>query len=548
MTGKITKLFFLILIPAFLLSTCVEEYEEDAGSVFRYNEPLGILSLDPAYARDKTMIWPDNQIYNGLVQLDENLNVLPCIASSWDISEDGRVYNFYLRSDVYFHPHRIFTGGRGRKLTADDFVFSFSRILDPAIASPGAWIFNNLDRTEEYPGFHAVNDTVFQIRLKEAFPPFTGILTMPYCFAVPREAGEAEDFDPAVDPVGTGPFRFGLWKRDEKLILIRNENYFETDSEGNSLPYLDAVSISFIKDRQSEFLEFLLGNLDFLSGLHAVYKDELTTLSGNLNPEYKDRFVMQTRPYLNTEYLGILSETSSPEMMEHPLGNKYFRKALSYGFHREKMLKFLRNNMGYPALYGFLPSGLPYHNQSTISGYSYNPDSVRFYLDKAGYSARKEIPEIQLTTTSAYLDICEFIQYELSVFDISISIDIATGGAYRNKLANGHLKFFRGSWIADYPDPENYLSLFYSRNRSPLGPNYTRFSNPVYDSLYEKSLKTTGVAERERIYTEMDNFLMENAVVIPLFYDKVVRFFPPEIKNFQANPLNLLILKEVKKQ
>lgn len=542
-----TKYSFLWLSLLFFLS-CGRSEVPESSNVFRYNESRGIVSLDPAYARDQTMIWPAVQLYNGLVQMDEDLNVIPAIAYKWDISEDGKVYTFYLRKDVRFHDHPVFPGGKGQPVTAHDFEFSFNRILDPRVASPGFWIFNILDKEDYSPGFRALDDSTFRIWLKEAFPPFLGILTMPYCSVLPAITGNHPELDLSREPIGTGPFRFKLWRRDEKIILLKNEHYFEKDSSGNSLPYLDAVSISFIKDKQSEFLEFLLGNIDFLSGLHAVYKDELTTRSGKLNPEYKGKYVMDTEPYLNTEYLGFLADTTNPELKNSPIYDINFRKAVNFGFDRSKMLKYLRNNLGTPAIYGFVPDGLPFHNPMAVKGYDYNPDSVWFYLDKAGYSKGKDIPEITLTTTSDYLDLCEFIQYELSGFGIKINLDVATGGAYRNKMANGHLLFFRGSWIADYPDPENYLSLFYSANKSPAGPNYTRFDDPFFDSLYRKSLLTIDSHDRTIINIQMDQYLMDNAVIAPLFYDKVVRFFPVNIKNFHSNPLNLLILKRVKKK
>jgi peptide/nickel transport system substrate-binding protein len=294
-------------------------------------------------------------------------------------------------------------------------------------------------------------------------------------------------------------------------------------------------------------MEFLLGNLDFLSGLHAVYKDELTTRSGELNPKYRDRFTLDTQPYLNTEYLGFLADTSNRDLLASPLSKLDFRKAINFGFDRAKMLKYLRNNLGTPAHHGFLPSGLPFYDQEAVQGFSYNPDSTRHYLMLAGFAPGVEIPEISLTTTADYLDLCEFIQFELSRFGIKISLEVATGGAYRNKMANGHLLFFRGSWIADYPDPENYLSLFYSPNKSPAGPNYTRFGDPLFDSLFEASMQTIGPTMRTELNTRMDQLIIDQAPVVPLFYDEVVRFYPNCIQGLQSNPLNILILKYVKK-
>ena len=541
------RLSFIFLF-ALLLFGCTQDFNQsEAGSVFRYNESKGIAGLDPAFARNQTLIWPVNQLFNGLVQMDDSLNVIPCIASKWEVQENGHTYTFYLRTDVNFHDNHVFPDSLGRKVSARDFEYSFSRILDPEVASPGIWIFEKLAPSPDHPlGFKAINDTVFKIWLKEPFIPFLGMLTMPYCSVVPEEAVQFYSKDFARNPVGTGPFVFKLWREDEKLILLKNPKYFEKDKEGISLPYIDAVSISFIKDKQSEFLEFMKGNLDFLNSIHPSYKDVLLTRSGQLNPEFEDRLVLITQAYLNTEYFAFLIDSSISEAKLSPVSSIYVRKAINYGFNREKMMKYLRNNLGTPALSGFIPEGLPSYNPDKVKGYSYNPDTARYFLNKAGYKGGKGLPVIRLTTTSDYLDICEYIQFELAEIGINIEIDVATGASFRNKVANSNLVFFRGSWIADYPDAENYLSLFYSGNFSPSGTNTSHFTNKKYDDLYKKSLQTLDASERIVICQQMDSMIIESAAIVPLYYDKVIRFVPITLTGLGSNPLNLLILKTVK--
>ncbi len=546
MKGRLTILFLVLLAVS-----CTGKRNDKAGFtvVFRYNESKGISSLDPAWARNQTIIWPVSQLYNGLLQMDDSLRVRPSIARDWDISGDGRIYTFHLRQDVYFHDNPAFPGGKGRKVKASDVGYSFSRILDPAVASPGRWVFGRLENgNPDHPaGFRAVDDSTFRIWLSGPFPPFIGILTMPYCFIVPHEAVEYYGKDFARHPVGTGPFQFRIWVQDEKLVLIRNDNYFEADSNGNRLPYLKAVAITFIKDKQSEFLEFLSGNIDFLSGVHPTYKDELLTPSGHLNPEYEGRFKLITQPYLNTEYLGFLVDTTLPSVRNSPLRDPDVRKAINFGFDRKKMLRYLRNNIGSPANDGIVPFGLPGFDHSKVYGYSYNPDSARYYLARAGYPGGEGLGEISLTTTSDYLDLCEYIQFELARSGIRLNLDVATGASFRNRVANSNLLFFRGSWIADYPDPENYLSLFYSPYFSPAGPNYTHFSLPGYDRLYEKAIGTRDPSERARLYEQMDQMIISKAAIVPLYYDQVVRFVPEDITGLGSNAMNLLILKYVKK-
>ena len=152
---------------------------------------------------------------------------------------------------------------------------------------------------------------------------------------------------------------------------------------------------------------------------------------------------------------------------------------MNYGFDRDRMMRYLRNGIGAPAVNGFIPKGMQSYNPD-LKGYRYDPDLSAEYLKQAGYPGGSGMEEVTLTTTSDYLDLCEYIQYELAKLGIPIRIEVSTGGAYRNNVALSKLQFFRASWIADYPDAENYLALFYSKNKSPQGPNYTHFSDAEY--------------------------------------------------------------------
>ncbi|PCH91035.1 MAG: ABC transporter substrate-binding protein, partial [Bacteroidetes bacterium] len=321
---------YILLFVVLLYSSCAEEKDKavDTRTVFRYNESAGISSLDPSFARNVENIWAINQLFNGLVQMDDELNVVPSIASSWDISEDGAVYTFHLRTDVYFHDHELFQGGKGRKVIAEDFVHSLFRIVNPEVTSPGAWIFNNLDQSKNL-GFVAIDDSTFQIFLKNPFPPFLGLLTTQYCSVVPHEIVEHYGRDFRNNPVGTGPFKFKMWKEGVQLIFVKNDNYFEKTLQGESLPYLDAVSISFLNEKQVVFLEFVKGDLDFISGLDELPKDEVLSQTGQLNPKYKDKFTLERQPYLKTDYLGILVDPESELVKASPLNNKLVRQAMN---------------------------------------------------------------------------------------------------------------------------------------------------------------------------------------------------------------------------
>lgn len=525
-------------IIAFSLFSCSNKTNNDNNHlVFRYNEHGNIPTLDPAFARNPQAIWPDNQLYNGLVQLDDSLNIKPDIAKSWMINDSTFTYTFYLRDDVYFHKNKAFANSQKdstRRVLASDFVYSFNRLTDNKVASPGSWVMN-------YVGsYTAENDTTLVIQLKQPFPAFLGLLSMRYCSVVPKEAIEFYGNDFRRNPVGTGPFQFKMWEENVKLVFRKNPLYFEKDENGNQLPYLEAVAITFLPDKQSEFLQFAQGKLDFISGLDNSYKDELLTTKGELLSKYEDLAYMVTGPYLNTEYLGFFMNSNTPEIK-----SKALRQAINYGFDREKMITYLRNGMGVPAVHGFIPKGLPGYNE--IEGYSYNPEKskelVQQYKDETGDLK----PEIVIGTNSQYLDLCEYIQRELEKVGISVTIDVMPPSTLRQMKSSGDLDIFRGSWIADYPDAENYLSLFYSKNFAPNGPNYWHFKNEIYDSIYRKSLTISEIDERKTLYAKMDSIIVDEAPIVPLFYDMAVRFVNKNVSGLGINPQNFLVLKRVKK-
>ncbi|OQA12229.1 MAG: Heme-binding protein A precursor [Bacteroidetes bacterium ADurb.Bin397] len=533
----------ILLIIINLLGGCKRQQSASTGKqVFRYNEASGIRTLDPAFAKGQADIWACNQIFNGLVQMNDKLETTPAIAYRWEISEDGKIYTFFLRKDVQFHDDPLFPNGKGRAVTASDFVFSFKRILDPKLASPGAWVFNQVDTQND--GFVALSDSVLQIQLKQPFPPFSGLLSTTFCSVVPHEIVNHYGNDFRTHPVGTGPFRFHLWVERTNLIFHKNENYFEFEND-KRLPFVDAVVISFINDRQSAFMEFVKGNLDFLSGIDASYKDELISRQGSLKPKYENKFKMEKCAYLNTEYLGFIMDSTLGVMKNNPLNNILIRQAINYGFDRRKMITFLRNGIGTPGEFGIVPPGLPSFDSTNFRGYHYNPGKTAELLAQAGYPGGRGLPVITMSTTREYQDICEFMQGQLAESGIRIKLEVNQGAAHREMVAKQELSFFRASWIADYPDAENYLSLFYGDNLSPRGPNYTHFNSEKFNEGYRNASATTNDSLRFSIYKDLDQQLMNESPVVVLYYDQVVRLYQNNVHGLGNNAMNLLSIKKV---
>lgn len=519
---------------------CESQTGSTGDVIFRYNQPNPISSLDPAFARNQTNIWGVEALFNGLVQLDDSLLVKPCIAKSWELDASRTIYTFHLRDDVFFHNDACFKGGKGRKVVAKDFEYSLSRVIDPAVGSPGSWIF--IGRVDSIKPFRTVNDSTFQIKLQQPFMPFLQILSMNYCNVVPIEALEMYGKEFRSHPVGTGPFVLSKWLEGQAMILRRNPSYFEV-IDGQRLPYVDGVRISFIGDRKTAFLQLLEGNLDFVNGFDPGLAFEILTRDGQLQSKYQSNVNLYRGPYLSTEYLGI--NLAYPESTY--LKQKAFRQALNYAIDRPQLLQVVKRGLGHPAFASFAPKGLPTFDEGKVKGYNYNPTLARSLLKQSGYY---DLPEDQrkplaLFTSKEYSDMCLFVVKQWEKVGIKCRVELAESVTVREMMRTGKVLFFRGNWMADYPDAENFMTVFYGKNEAP--PNYTRFSNPLFDQLYQASLMENDGDKRAELIHKMEQIIIDEAPVIMLFYDEVAIFTSKKIEHFRTNPLNILKVKLIKK-
>lgn len=535
-----TLLFFPIII---WINGCQNVDNLKFSNYFFYNEDQNITTLDPAFVKAQSEIWAVSQIFEGLVEYDDSLHIKPCLADSWSISNDAKIYTFFLRTDVYFHSSDLFNK-KTRKMLASDIVFSLKRIADPKTASPGAWIFNDkLDLrcftsadSFSFP-IVALNDSTVQITLQQAFSPFLGILAMPYCSVIPYEA-VTTDF--RRNPIGTGPFQFKQWEEEVAVLLARNPLYYRFEN-GKRLPHLDGVMIDNVKNKQTAFMKFIQGEYDFFNGIDASIKDELLHKSGKMKAKYQGKFNLLKSPFLNTEHIGFNIDKS---FGSHPLTNKNFRKALQFAIDREKLITYLRNGVGIPAQYGYVPAGLPSYPYNTIQKSFYQPDSVKYYLKKSGINLNTAEP-IVLNATQDYLELMVFVQKEWAKFGIKVAIDVHPSSFIRQLRKDQKINCWRGSWIADYPDPENYLVCFESRNFSPSGPNYFHFSNASYDKYIKMANNTTDEIERMDLLAKAENIMKDEAPCIILYYDESIRMTQKNISGLNANPMNFLRLRNV---
>jgi oligopeptide transport system substrate-binding protein len=519
----------VLVFVGITLFSCVDTPKESSKRVFRYAQINPITSLDPAFARSQNNIWAVEHVFNTLVKLDKNMSITPSLAKSWEILDSGTIYRFHLRTDVYFHESPCFRSLKTRKFIAPDIVYSFYRITDEEIASPGSWVFK--DRVIENSPFKALNDSTFEIRLKSPFAPFLGTLTMAYCSVIPHEAVEHFGKDFRIHPVGTGAFSMKFWDETESLVLQKHTNYW--DKKIN----IDGIRVKFYPDRRMAWYDLILGRLDYIAGTESTLATELIGNDGKLRNKFSQDAQFYRAPYLNSEYLGINLELA--KKTGSPLSDVRVRQALNYAIDRKQMLQVMRRGIGKPASFGFCPPSL-YESQKDLQA---NVKGYEFNLQKAKSLIKTIIPEklekpIILHCNPDYQDLCHFLVAQWEDLGLNIKVEVIESATLREMMVQGKTLFFRASWIADYPDPESFLGVFYGKNPAP--PNYTRFKNPNFDELYRSANNLSASSQRQLIYLEMEKILISESPVIFLFYDESMVLASKKLKNWQPNAMGTI--------
>jgi oligopeptide transport system substrate-binding protein len=472
------------------------------------------LTLDPAFITDTYATSVAQQVFNGLVQFDANLNMVPSIAKSWEASRDGLVWTFYLRQGVKFQ--------HGREVHADDFVYTFTRILDPRTASPRAWLFERVQgaakfragEAERVEGLQALDAYTLQIALSQPYAPFINLLGMTQAQVVPREEVQRLDTAFGRQPVGTGPFRFVNWVAGEEITLEANEVYFE------GRPFLDRLHYRIMPNHQEILAEFAKGALEDV---------DLTGREGTpLSSDSRFRFVR--KPLLATVFLWL-------DTRHRPLSNPKVRQAINYGINREAISSGIRQNRHVQAR-GTLPLGMPGSNPDVV-GYTYDPARAQQLLAEAGYPEGKDLPPLELWTggtTTAVLQEHETIKRDLERLGIRVELFTAENWKQYTTQVMGKRPgaLYRYAWFADFPDPDNFLfSLFHSQSPD----NYANYSNPAVDHLLEQARSEGDYLKRIELYRQAEVLIMADAPVVNLVYYTFEYLFQPYVQGIELNAL-----------
>jgi oligopeptide transport system substrate-binding protein len=533
-TGSLVLLWvwlYVLMYSSFGLAETLGRLEPDArfGGTYRRALANNPATLDPAFVSDIYSRTVVTQISEGLVQFDAHLNPIPAIAEFWEASRDGRIWTFTLRKGVQFH--------HGREVTADDFVYSFTRLLSPKARGPVTDFFRRLQGADEFiqgkatrvQGLKVLDRYTLRIDLKEPFAPSLTVLGLANAAVVPQEEVERLGDRFAQAPVGAGPFKLVRWETGKEIILDAHKHYYA------GRPFLDTVVFKIGGTFEQTFAQFLAGNLD-----------EAIIPSGKMEEVQNDpryhQYQLLRRPTLGLLYIGFNTQVK-------PFDDKRVRQAFNYAVHTEAIVREITKMGSLPAK-GVLPPGMPGHDPD-LRGYYYNPVKAKQLLAEAGYPNGAGFPVVQLWTVSkAESTKAELAAYQQYLAELGVKVDIQfvdEWARYTEMLRRGELQMFRYAWYADFPDPD---SFFFPLLHSAGQPNNVFYRNPRVDQLLEKAREETDYAQRVKLYREAERVVMEDAPWITQHNHIFEYLYQPYVQGVEVSllgdrwiPMNKIWLK-----
>lgn len=528
------------------------------GGVFNFNETQVVRTLFPLAITLASEQHIASQVYEGLVRLDpRNLAVEPALAQSWAVDSSRTAYTFRLREDVRFHDDAAFPDGKGRALTAADVVHCLTSICEAGAGDAafhllqgkvkGADAYHASGRQGgEVEGIRALDAHTVLVTLVRPFPGFLQNLAVAGCWIWPRELQAAYGNDLLRHAIGTGPFRLKAAQPEEAFVLERNPGYWEHDAQGRQLPYLDAVRITLVPEKDKEVAAFLKGRLSLVTELSlqsiGVLADSIDAHTG------ERRFNVLSTPALAVQFYGF-------NLSKPPFNDVRVRRAFALALDKGKLVDSVLHGLAVPAEHGLVAPGLSGYPYGQVPGIPFRPDSARKLLAAAGYPGGKGFPRVSLQVDDhgfGYRSLASMAQEMLGrELGVAITVSTVATKTYYDRVERGEALFWREGWVADLPDPENFLPLLYGKNAEPdTGKastfNTTRYADPRFDSLYALALTRDKVAERMEDLAKAEGIAMRDVPVIPLYHERYIMLCAPNVEGLSINPMELLDLRRVR--
>lgn len=569
---KMTRTVLMTALLALAVTSCNTEDTTDGeeqpdvevqyGGTFTFSVGDEIGSLYPHSIKDVGAWHVACQIHEGLVKFNKSdiTQVIPGVASSWEVTENNTVFTFNLDPNARFHDDPCFEGGKGRAVTAEDVKYSFELLCTNY---PGNVMFNHTVRGKlagaddyysgvatEVSGIEVIDENTIKLTTTGPSSTFLHSLANVGAVILAKEAVEAYGADCVV---GCGPFTFTEEGDPAKeVILARHDNYHRKDKNGNQLPYLDKVHIRFFANKYLELDEFEAGNLQLLVGLPPdKITDMLTESTADFDGD-PPKYFLSHGAEMSTQYYSY--NLKLPQFQDVNV-----RKALSYAIDREQLVSATLHGEAFmPGYYGLTPPIFKGLDTASIGekGYRYDPDLARDLLAQAGYADGNGFPAIQLKIntggTMNYRVASEIAKQWMK--ELNITVDIDQSMSLMEKIAaeeNGEGDIFRNSWIAEIPDPESFLVVGYSGGDGVTmpegysGPNTMPYISATFDSLFMAGVTGATDEERYAAFAEAERVMLEDCPIIILWYPDNFKLLDANVWNFKDNAMNYIDMSNV---
>lgn len=564
------KNFVLLIASAALIISCSKKEEKDnrpisqkAGGKLVIAEIAKPLSLFPQKLTRIEEALICNQIYEPLIRLNaKTLDLIPALAEKWEVSKDGKQIKFYLRKGARFQDDPCFSSGKGREITTQDVKYTFEKlcidnennyhfytICNDRIV--GAKEFNeamkNHKKGEEKPeikGLKIIDDYTFTIDLLYPnYQSFLQLLATPIAAIIPKEGyeqyGDKLDF-------GAGPYRIEKnLSNESQLVLLKNPYYYAVDKDGFALPYIDTIIIKYFENTEDAISAFLNHQVDVVNDIPNSAAKRVVENHINSFQKVPPEYVIDVSSQMFVQYILINTHMQ-------PFDNLKVRKAVNYALDRSKIIEKAFNGQAMPGIYGITPPAFKDYDITQIKGYDFDIIKAKSLLAEAGFPDGKGFPSVTIYTNKGFSKTQVAINemqrqlkenLNINVVFESLPLDIKFRLEQKNK---GH--FFRQGWVADFPSPENFLSLFYGKYISldtskVFFPNTQRYINPIYDELYEKGRDAVNKDTAYKYFMKAEQILMDDAPLIVLWYEASYRLYNHKVKDLFMNPMRYYDLR-----
>ncbi len=564
------KLFYLFIVAAMVFGCKNDNVQSDNdvivakggvryGGEFRFMSSEKVTSLFPLSVTDVYANRVASQLFEGLVRIDPNsVEVVPSIAKSFEVDENSKVFTFKLREDVYFHDDPCFEGGKGRQVKAEDFEYSLKFACSKKDLNELSWLLKDKvlgakayynGKADDVEGISVVDEYTLKIELATPFSGFQKVLAHTGLSVFPKEAIEKYGEEIGQHPVGTGAFMLKTLE-DDKIVMNRNNKYWGKDDFGNKLPFLDDIIMTYSEDKTDELLSFRKEEIDLVLDIPV---EEVENVLGTLREAQAGenvKHIVDSKSSMSISYYGFAHESEV-------FSSKEVRKAFNVAIDREAIIETWLEGEGWAANHGFVPKMQGYPQES-VKGYEFDVAKAKSLMAEAGYPNGKGFPEIDLYVNglegSGTHKLAKAVAFSLKQnIGVNLDVKLVTIEERESAIRNNEAIFWRSGWVADYPDPENFLNLFYGGNmdNNDVNVNPFKYKNPDFDALFEKALAETNESKRMKLLAECDQMIIDDAVVMPLLTDDFVTMVNLKVRKFVTNEMEQLdfsrvYIKEVK--